>query len=296
MTTSDAGELLQRVRTLELVARKNVVGRLQGDYVSAIKGRGLLFEEPRRYVQGDPVRSIDWNITARVAETHVRVHREERRRDVMLVVDVSPSMHAGSQRRTKLETAVELAATLAVSAREAGDRLGYVLYADRVLAESRPRLGRAQLFRVLRALLEHSDSWTRRVTVSDPRVALHHLEARRGGPMVVFLISDFMDEDVPEDLRYLRPRHAVSLLHVFDPLERDEPRDMVVPAFDPEGIEPSAGGRIGRADSRPAPLSLSPLESAAAGLGIRYLPVSTADSVPAILAAHFLRKGPRRFS
>ena len=293
MTTGAAGELLQRVRTLELVARKNVAGRLQGDYVSAVKGSGLLFEEPRRYVPGDPVRSIDWNITARVAQPHVRVHREERQRDVMLVVDVSPSMHAGSQERTKLETAIELAATLAVSAREAGDRLGYVLYADRVLAESRPRLGRAHLWRVLKTLLDHSRPWTRPVTVSDPRVALHQLESRRAGPMLVFLISDFIDEDVPEDLRYLRPRHAVSLLHVFDPLERESPQHLRVPAFDPEG--PGAPGRrIEPGVTEPVRTLLSPLERAAAGLGIGYLAVSSADPVGPLLAGHFVAERHRR--
>jgi uncharacterized protein (DUF58 family) len=235
MNDASASELFQRVRTLELVARRNAAGRLQGDYVSSFKGGGLLFEEPRRYVPGDPVRSIDWNITARVQEPHVRVHREERQRDVMLAIDVSPSMHTGFHERTKLETAVELAATLAVSAAVAGDRLGYVSFADVVLERSRPRGGRAQLWRVLRGLLDQTAPWSRPVSGSDPRVAIHELESLRGGSMVVFLISDFFDRDVPDDLRYLRPRHDVSLLHVYDPFEVAETRHLAVPGIAPEG-------------------------------------------------------------
>jgi len=286
-----ASELFKRVRTLELAARKNVAGQLQGDYVSAIKGSGLLFEEPRRYVPGDPVRSIDWNITARVMEPHVRVHREERQRDVTIVVDVSPSMHSGFQHRTKLETGIELAATLAVSASLAGDRLGYVLYADRVLAESRPRPGKAQLWRVLRELLEHTAPWDRTVEVSDPRVALHHLESRRGGPQVVFLISDFIDEDVPEDLRYLRPRHDVSIVHISDPLEVAGPLQMLVPAFDPEG---SGSRRLGAAVTAELNSALGSLHRAAARFGISYVSMSTSDPVRSTLAALFSRKRNRR--
>lgn len=287
----EPAELYRRVRRLELVAHRNVAGRLQGDYVTAFKGSGLLFEEPRRYVPGDPVRSIDWNITARVAEPHVRVHREERQRDVTLVVDVSPSMHSGFQRRTKLETAVELAATLAVSAVSAGDRLGHILFADRVLDQSRPGAGRARLWRVLRSLLAHSGPWQRPVAVSDPRLAIHELEGRRGGSQVVFLISDFIDHDVPDDLRYLRPRHDVSVVHVYDPFELEPADDLRLPMTDPE-----AAGRS--ALLRPAPgrrlvEMQAALRDACGGRGLGFASVSTAEPVwPALLTLFHTR--PRR--
>ncbi|MEO1085791.1 MAG: DUF58 domain-containing protein, partial [Acidobacteriota bacterium] len=136
----DISELLRRVHRLEMVGRRSAAGLRSGDYATKIRGRGLLFEEPRPYVPGDEARRIDWNITARLGGApHVRVHLEERQRDVLLLLDVSPSMHFGSRGATKLELAVELAATLAVSAIDAGDRLGLVLFADRVLEEHRPR-------------------------------------------------------------------------------------------------------------------------------------------------------------
>ena len=211
-------DLLDRIHRLELVARHNVSGMRPGDYLTAVKGRGLTFHECRKYVVGESARKIDWNITARTGEPHVRVHLEERQRQIFVALDVSPSMHFGSRRRTKLELGVELAASLAVSAKEAGDHLGHVIFADRVLDESRPAGGGRQLFRVLRSLLDHVGPWDRPVAESDPRAAVHGIQKYRGRH-VIFLISDFIDHDVPEDLKYLQAHHDVSLLHVYDPLE-----------------------------------------------------------------------------
>jgi uncharacterized protein (DUF58 family) len=212
-------DLLAKVRLLEMVARRNAAGLLAGDYVTTIPGQGLLFHETRKYVQGEPARRIDWNITARLGEPYVKVHLEERQRDVVIAVDVSPSMHVGFQERTKLETAIELAATLSVAAIDSGDRLGWVVFADQEIEHARPRGGKPQLFRALRSLLAHTEPWERQVDASDPRAAIHAIEAIRGRRFVVFMISDFIDHDVPEDLRFLRARHDVSLLHVFDPVE-----------------------------------------------------------------------------
>ncbi len=247
---SDVTALLRQVHRLELVARRNAAGALAGDYRTAIRGHGMVFHETRKYVAGDPVRLIDWNTTARLGEPYVKVHLEERQREVVVALDVSPSMHAGFQEKTKLEYAVELAATLAVSAIEGGDRLGWVVFADRVLDEDRPRGGRRQLFRALRSFLENAGPWTRPVAVSDPRVAIHAVERRRRGRFVVFLISDFIDHDVPEDLRYLKARHDVSLLHVYDPVEYAVTGPIVYRGYSPEGPSRAAALRPGEVGSR----------------------------------------------
>lgn len=231
------GEMIARVRRLEMVARKNAAGLRPGDYQSAVRGRGLVFHETRKYVPGEPARRIDWNITARLADPHVRVHLEERQRDIFVALDVSPSLHVGFGRRTKLEYAVELAATLAVSVIDAGDRLGHVIFADRELAGSRAEGGRVQLFRVLRSILDHVEPWERPVAESDPRAALHAVSRHRPGPgggFAIFLISDFVDHDLPEDLKYIRARHEVTLLHVYDPFEF-ESGPVIFPAHSPEG-------------------------------------------------------------
>ena len=243
-------ELLRDLRLLELVARDSAASLLAGDFETSVRGSGLIFHESRKYVPGEPVRAIDWNVTARLGEPYVKVNHEERQRDVVIALDVSPSMHTGFQERTKLEYAVELAATLAVAAIEGGDRLGWVLFADRALDTDRPRGGRRQLFRFLRAMLERTARWERPVAESDPRSAVHAIQRSRRGRYVVFLISDFIDHDVPEDLKYLRPQHDVSLLHVYDPVELTPADSVVFGAYSPESggarswLSPGATGSL----------------------------------------------------
>lgn len=247
---ADVVRLLERIRLLEVIARRNAAGLLSGDYQTSIRGQGLLFHESRKYLPGDPVRSIDWNVTARLGEPYVKVNLEERQRDVFLAIDVSPSMHTGFQERTKLEYTVELAATMAASAIAGGDRLGWVLFADKALDVEPPRGGNRQLFSFLRTLLDRAQPWDRPVNESDPRAAVHAIQAARRGRFVVFLISDFVDHDVPEDLKYLRPRHDVSLLHVYDPVEFTPAASVVFPGRSPENLDrqrptsPGAGGSL----------------------------------------------------
>ena len=125
-------DLLRKVRRLELVARRNVSSLFAGNYLTTILGQGLEFHEARRYVPGDSVRRIDWKMTARRGVPYVRTFLEERQREIFIALDVSPSMATGWQDKTKLEVAVEMAASLAVSAVDSGDRLGFVTFADRV--------------------------------------------------------------------------------------------------------------------------------------------------------------------
>ncbi len=284
--------LLARVRHLELASRRNTVGAVAGDYLSAIKGQGMVFHESRKYVGGEPARRIDWNVTARLGEPYVKVHLDERQREVVLAVDLSPSMHMGSQERTKLELAVELAATLAVSVIDAGDRLGHVLFADRVLNQARPGAGRRQLFSTLSALLKHVGPWERRVAVSDPRQAIHAIEGFGRRRMVIFLISDFVDHDLPEDLRYLRLRHDVSMLHVYDPLELGEVSEAVTfRAMAPEGEPGPRRLRPGQAGSLEG--TMATLANACGRIGLGLASFSTAEP-PHLALARFLHRRRRR--
>lgn len=294
----EVAELLADIRLLELVARHNAAGLLSGDYVTSIPGRGLLFHETRKYVPGEPARRIDWNITARLGEPYVKVHLEERQRDVVIALDISPSMHTGFQDKTKLELGVELAATLALSAVESGDRVGHVLFADRVIAESRPMGGRKQLFRVLRSLLDNTGSWKREVLQSDPRAAIEAIERHPGRRFVVFLISDFIDHDLPEDLKFVRARHDVSLLHVYDPVEFEATRAVRFQGVSPEpGAGPSArGGRpawVSPGDTGGLAEMERFLRTEAARFRIEVASLSTADPVFESLGA-FLHSKRRR--
>ncbi len=244
-------ELLAEVRELEVVARKNVSSLFAGNYLTTIPGRGLEFHEARRYVQGEPVRRIDWKMTARMGVPYVRTFLEERQREIFIALDVSPSMATGWQQKTKLEVAVEMAATLAVSAVEAGDRLGFVTFSDRVFELDRPRAGKRQLFHALKTFAATLGQPPEPCQESDPRCAVHAIQRFRGRRFVVFVISDFIDHDVPEDLKYFKRRHDVSLIHLYDPLEYAIPGAVRLPAFAPEGpagLASVAPGETGRLD------------------------------------------------
>lgn len=288
---TEAGEVLEQVRALELAARRNVSSQLAGAYRSAVVGRGLEFHEARKYVQGESVRQIDWKMTARLDEPWVRRFKEEREREIFLAVDISPSMFAGWQQRSKMETAVELAATLAVSAVEAHDRLGLVSFAENVQDVLSPQLGRAQLYRVLDVLLKRLYEGPKPCRVSDPRAAIHAIESRRGRRFVIFLISDFIDADVPEDLHYLRHRHDVSLFHVYDPLEYAVSSDIRLPACSPEGETRRRWLRLGDTGGLSSVQRF--LGSEAGRLGFALRSVSSAESLGPLLAEFFHQKQRR---
>lgn len=284
-------ELLREVRELELVARRNVSSLLAGNYLTTIPGQGLEFHEARRYVPGEPVRRIDWKMTARLGVPYVRTFLEERQREVFVALDVSPSMATGWGEKTKLEAAVEVAATLAVSAVGAGDRLGYVTFAEDVLELDRPRAGRRQLFRALKTFVAARDREPAPCRLSDPRSAVHAIERLRGRRFVVFLISDFVDHDVPEDLEYFRARHDVTLIHLYDPLEL-APTDAVrLPVFSPEGRPGLAALSPGEAGDLEETTAF--LQGECERLRIHFGSFSTGDPAAGALTELFQRKRRR---
>jgi uncharacterized protein (DUF58 family) len=247
--TGESG-ILSQLRALEIVARRNVSSLYTGNYLTTVRGSGMEFNEARHYVHGDPERHIDWNMTARLDEPFVRTYLEEREREVIIALDVSASMHTGWQERGKLETAIELAATLGLSAIEAGDRLGYLTFHERVVDFSRPVGGKRQLYTFLRSLVRQPMVTPPRTRASDPRAAIHAIQALRGRRFVVFIVSDFIDHDVPDDLRFVGQRHDVSLAHIYDPFEYAGPGPVRMLAAAPEGraatrsIGPEASGSL----------------------------------------------------
>lgn len=292
MIRGDTERLLREICELEFRSRKNVTGFLPGNYATTYTGSGLSFREARKYLAGDPVRHIDWNMTARLGEPFVRTFHEEREREIFLAIDVSPSMYTGYQTRNKIETAIEVAATLALSAVKQRDRLGYLLFSDSVHRIHPPRPGKAQLHRLLSDLVQYS-TVTEPSGSTDPRVAIHAIEALRGRRFVIFLISDFIDHDVPDDLRFVRRRHDVSLLHIYDPIEfgdtmKADP-DLLLPVFAPEGgrramMKPSLMKEHTLAATR------SVLEQAATKYRILVHSISTSDAVGPALGAFLHRK------
>jgi len=149
----DARELLRRVRRIELATRRAVEDRLAGQYHSVFKGRGMAFSDVRAYAPGDEVRAIDWNVTARTGQLHVKRFVEERELTVVLLVDASASADFGSRERTKAEVTAEIAALVAFSAVSNGDRVGLVLFTDRVERFVPPRKGRRHALRLVSEVL-----------------------------------------------------------------------------------------------------------------------------------------------
>jgi uncharacterized protein (DUF58 family) len=266
-------ELLIRARKLQLIAGMRAANLTKGDYITRIPGDGLEFLEARKYVYGESIRQIDWNITARMRSPYVRVYQEEREREIFIVLDVSPTMHAGWQSRRKIEYAVELAATIATSVISAGDSLGYATYSDVVRDFSRPTKGPVQLFRTVKALYTAAITAPARCAVSDMRQAIARIQRARGENFVIFFLSDFMDFDVPEDLRYLQARHEVVLVHVYDPLEYEVIPGVSFLARSPEGAAGLSASRTGAAG--PVSTVKEYLRAEARKHDIRFASVST---------------------
>lgn len=206
-------ELIQRVQSLCIRSRRRVTDVFSGEYRSAIRGSGLEFEEFREYAPGDDIRRIDWNVSARMDRPFIKIHREERERTVYLLVDVSRSLRFGRV-RDKSFAAGEIAAILAYVAGINKDRVGLVLFSDRVECFIRPGKGIAHVWNLVSHLVDPQPVGVG----TDLVVALdfHGRVARRHS--VCFVISDFLGCKT-EALRFLRSRHEYVLARVFDPLE-----------------------------------------------------------------------------
>jgi len=268
-------ELLKRARKLELLAGLRAINLTQGDYTTRIPGEGLEFLEARKYVDGESIRQIDWNITARMGSPYVRVYQEERERQVFAILDVSPSMHAGWQSRRKIEYAVELAATLATSVICAGDELGYLTYSDKVRDYARSAKGKVQLFRALKALYTAAITPPVSCDSSDMKQAIKELQKMQGENFILFFFSDFIEADIPEDLRYLQARHEVFLVHLYDPLEYEMLPGISFLARSPEGRQGLTASRGGPAG--PVSAVSNYLKNEASNHNIRFASLSTAS-------------------
>ncbi|HEY6953102.1 MAG TPA: DUF58 domain-containing protein [Bacteroidota bacterium] len=212
-------ELLKKVRQLEIRTRGVVNQVFSGEYHSVFKGRGMEFSEVREYQFGDEIRTIDWNVTARLDHPYVKVFEEERELTVMLLVDMSGSQFFGSQASLKKDIAAELSAILAFSAMKNNDKVGAILFTDQIEKFIPPRKGRSHALRIVRELLSFEP---RRKTTSLNNVLeyLNHIQKKRS---IVFLISDFMDSGYDSALRIVGKRHDLIGLVLKDPHEVELP-------------------------------------------------------------------------
>jgi uncharacterized protein (DUF58 family) len=223
-------EILEQVRRLELRMRRLVNSRFAGEYRSVYKGQGMEFSEVREYQPGDEVRSIDWNVTARLQKPFVKRYVEERELTVLLLVDCSASTHFGTRTRFKDDVALEVAAVLGLSALRNNDRVGLVAFTDRVEHAVPPRKGRRHGLRLLRDLLSLRPAGRRTDVALACEQAQRHLSHRS----LVFVISDCNDPNAEVALRRLAARHEVVVLAVEDPVDHALPAAGVLVLADPE--------------------------------------------------------------
>ena len=208
-------ELFKEIRKIEIYTRRLVNDQLAGQYQSVFKGRGMAFDEVRQYQPGDDVRLIDWNVSARMNGVYVKLFTEEREMTVMLVVDVSASGLFGSTHQTKARLAAKVAATLAFSAIKNSDRVGLIMFTDRIEMVVPPKKGKKHVLRVISEILRFRP--TGRGT--DIKIGLDYLGKIAKQRALAFLISDFIDEGWNHALRHAQTRHDHITICVGDPRE-----------------------------------------------------------------------------
>jgi len=223
-------EILKKIRKLELRARRFVETAFAGQYHSVFKGRGMNFHEFRQYDFGDEVRSIDWNVTARMGEPFVRKYIEERELTVMLLIDVSASGSYGSVNASKRELAAEVACLLAFCAIRNNDKVGLILFTDRVELYIAPRKGRTHILRLIREILYYEPEG-RKTDLAQPLNFLNRVTTRRA---VVFLLSDFQAVNYEKPLTICSRRHDLIAIPIEDRGEHSLPDIGVVRVEDPE--------------------------------------------------------------
>lgn len=223
-------EMLQNIRRIQITTSRMVQDVFGGQYQSVFKGRGMEFDEVREYLPGDEIRSIDWNVTARMGHPYVKKFVEERELTVMLMLDMSPSSYFGTVRQLKMRLAAEICSLLAFSAIRNNDRVGFIAFTDRVEKFVPARKGIRHVLRVVREALYYKAEG-RGTDLVKALEYLNRLTTRRA---VVFIISDFFAPDFKKMLAVANKRHDVVAISITDPRERDLPDVGIVQLDDPE--------------------------------------------------------------
>lgn len=286
-------EVMRKVRRLEIRTRRLVQESLAGSYHSMFRGRGMEFAEVREYCAGDDVRTIDWNVSARMGHPFVKKFTEERELTVVLVVDASGSAMFGTGVATKLEMSVEIAALLAFSAIRNNDRVGLLRFTDRIERFLPPRKGREHALRVLREILAvHPHG--RGTRIGQALEFLQHVVRKRA---VVFLVSDFQDTDYERTLRIVARKHDVVALSVTDPREAMLPESGLVSVVDPEtgtvGVVDAGSAAVRRAYAQMAERQRVALRDTMRQAGVDLLELSTGSSYELPMVRFFHERARR---
>ncbi len=301
---TDVKELMARVGKIRILTNKLIDDQLSGDYHSTFKGQGVEFDEVRPYVVGDDVRTIDWNVTARAGVPYIKRFSEERELTVLFMVDVSGSQGYGSVRRSKMELAAEVTALLALTAIRNQDKIGLVLFSDRIVKYIPPRKGRDSVMRLVREVLAAEDDAAGGTNIAAALRYLNGVQKRRA---VVFLVSDFLASgsrprasvaEVEKLLRATSRHHDLVAVPVSDPAERELPNVGLVELEDPETGElvlvDTASASVRRRFAAQAAADTEELQRFFRRNGIDTLVIDTAEPYIDEVRALFRRRTRKR--
>ena len=214
-------EILKKVRQIEIRTKNIVNDFFGGDYHSNFKGRGMTFSEVREYEHGDDIRFIDWNVTARTGKPHIKVFEEERELTVLLLIDVSSSGVFGSKSKLKIDLGVEIAAMLGFSAIKNNDKVGLILFSDDIVKYIPPKKGRSHVLRLITDLVNHD--YDKKQSQTSIKNALEFASKISRRKNVMFVISDFMDDNFWTEMKYLNFNHDVIGIQIYDLFEKEFP-------------------------------------------------------------------------
>ena len=225
-------EILKKVRQIEIRTKNVVNDFFGGDYHSNFKGRGMTFSEVREYVPGDDVRSIDWNVTARTGKPHIKIFEEERELSVLILIDVSSSGVFGSKKNLKIDLGVEIAAMLSFSAIKNNDKVGLALFSDKIEKYIPPKKGKKHVLRLITDIVNHDfENSNKRTSIKTAIDFANKISKRKS---VIFLISDFIDDNFWNELKFLNFKHDVIGLQIYDSYERNFPNLGIINIHDSE--------------------------------------------------------------
>lgn len=226
----DKASLLKKVRYIEIKTKGLSQNMFSGEYHSAFKGRGMLFSEVREYVYGDDIRNIEWNVTARMTHPYIKVFEEERELTVMLLIDVSQSSYFGTKKMMKNQLITEISAVLSFSAITNNDKVGVILFSDKIEKFIPPKKGRSHILRIISELLDFEPTG-KGTDIAHALEFFNNVIKKRS---TAFMFSDFMSSNYEKPLRIAARKHDVIGVHIYDELEAELPDVGLIRMYDAE--------------------------------------------------------------
>ena len=288
-------EILKKVRQIEIRTKNIVNDFFGGDYHSNFKGRGMTFSEVREYIPGDDVRSIDWNVTAKTGKPHIKIFEEERELSVLILIDVSSSGMFGSKSELKIDVAVEIAAMLSFSAIKNNDKVGLALFSDKIEKYIPPNKGKKHVLRLIADIVNHDFDYMQKKTSIKNAIDFANKISKRKS--VIFLISDFIDDNFWNELKFLNFKHDLVGLQIYDSLEKKFPNIGLIKIHDSETGKrtwiDTSSRKSRKKFSENSNKKLNTFSKKCKNIGFDLLQISTDDDYVKFLMQFFRKRAKR---